>query len=281
MAAAANLGAIHALAPVECSAVGGCAYLRTLSTIEHIAGFERSARSYGAAASRCRRLGCWAASHDEAPTAVRSGGGAAEPVPFPRTRSTSEAEAKAATESSGQTITFSRSSLIDIVSDQAGNFVERRALKLESLPESGDSIGHLYRYWRDLRALTECSLANIDTVHLSRAGVIGSIHLVDVSSSDPGEFSFDLLGYAVPLRNLEKPCAHPVAIYADVTLRDYNTVRLTAAPRLHKMRCRLGDTMHHYTRLILPFFNAQGAVERLLVAIRQEPGNNIQVEAGD
>ena len=39
-----------------------------------------------------------------------------------------------------------------------------------------------------------------------------------------------------------------------------------------RIRCRLGDTSHHYTRLILPFLDERGSVIRLLVAIRQEPG---------
>src|SRR5579864_5664944 len=65
-------------ATVTCVADGGCSYLRALSTIEHLAGFEQTAKSYAAAAQRCQRNGCWAA--------TANGGamlhGAAAPIPL-------------------------------------------------------------------------------------------------------------------------------------------------------------------------------------------------------
>jgi hypothetical protein len=38
-----------------------------------------------------------------------------------------------------------------------------------------------------------------------RAGIIGRLHIVDVSSADPEDFRFELLGYGVPLGAYEKP----------------------------------------------------------------------------
>jgi hypothetical protein len=107
------------------------------------------------------------------------------------------------------------------------------------------------------------------------------LHVVDVSSSDPAEFRFDLFGYAVPLGRPERPRTLPVQIYADTTIRDYNTVRLTGVPRLQRVRARLGGTGHHYTRLILPFMDPKGGVARLLVAIRQEPGSGVKIETAN
>jgi hypothetical protein len=102
-----------------------------------------------------------------------------------------------------------------------------------------------------------------------------------VSSGDPDDFRFDLAGYAVPMGYYEKPRAFPIKIYADATLRDYNTARLTAAPRVHRVRCRLDGINHHYTRLMLPLLNSDGRVGNLLVAIRLEPGEGIRMEPGD
>ena len=263
------------ITPVTCVADGGCSYLRALSTIEHIAGFEHTARNYAAAAARCQRNGCWAASaHGTHGAALH----AAAPIPL-------HAERKAAVytpalDRMAQTIPFVRSRLLDVVTDNEGNNIERRPVKLDTLPGRDDPLGYLYEYWRGLRSETGCQFSNIDTVHLVRAGIIGKLHIIDVADSDPGEFRFELSGYAVPLSRYEKPRAFPIGIYADTTLRDYNTVRLTAAPALHRIRCRLGDTSHHYTRLILPFLDERGSVIRLLVAIRQEPGNGRKVEAG-
>ena len=263
------------LAPVTCVADGGCSYLRALSTIEHIAGFEHTARNYAAAAARCQRNGCWAASANGTHGAARH---AAAPIPLNAARKA--AIYTPALERMAQTIPFVRSRLLDVVTDSSGNYIERRPVKLDTLPGQDDPLGYLYQYWRGLRSETSCQFSNIDSVHLVRAGIIGKLHIIDVADSDPGEFRFELSGYAVPLSRYEKPRAFPIGIYADTTLRDYNTVRLTGAPALHRIRCRLGDTSHHYTRLILPFLDDGGSVTRLLVAIRQEAGNGRKVEAG-
>lgn len=263
------------LTPVACVADGGCSYLRALSTIEHIAGFEHTARNYAAAAARCQQHGCWAAS------AHGTHGGAlnaAAPIPLQSVRKA--AIYTPALDRMAQTIPFERSRLLDFVTDAEGNYIERRPLRLDTLPGRDDPLGYLYQYWRGLRSDTGCQFSDIDTVHLVRAGIIGKLHIIDVTDSDPGEFRFQLFGYAVPLRRYEKPRAHPVKIYGDSVLRDYNTVRLTGVPRLQRIRGRLRDVSHHYTRLILPFLDAHGRVTHLAVAIRQEPGDATKVEAG-
>jgi hypothetical protein len=273
MASQAPIRIFGARAEVACVAAAGCRYLRALSMIERIAGFEHTARSYAAAATRCRDEGCSAANEVDAAAAS-----APTPIPLASVRRPASESEPSSTARTGQMFPFSRSALIDIATDQNGNYVERRALKLESLPVRGDPLGYLYRYWLDLRSASALQFSNIDTVHLARAGVIGKLHVVDVNSSDPQDFTFELFGYAVPLNRYEKPRAIPVPIYADTTMRDYNTVRLTAKPCLHRIRCRIGDTSHHYTRLILPFLGKGGRVTRLAVAIRQEPGSGVKVE---
>ena len=65
---------------VACAVADGCGYLRALATIEHLAGFERTARSYAAAAARCRDQGCWAAKSIGAKAMPRCAGTAATPV---------------------------------------------------------------------------------------------------------------------------------------------------------------------------------------------------------
>jgi hypothetical protein len=276
MTARASHSLSEPAAPVTCVADGGCSYLRALSTIEHIAGFEHTARNYAAAAARCQRNGCWAASANG-----QAHGGAAHsgatPIPLSAMR---RPVLYAPIERMAQTIPFERSRLLDLVTDAEGNYIERRALKLDTLPGRNDPLGYLYQYWRGLRSETGCQFSNIDTVHLVRAGIIGKLHIIDVADSDPSEFRFELFGYAVPLGRYEKPRSHPVAIYGDSVLRDYNTVRLTGVPRLQRIRGRLRDVSHHYTRLILPFMDVHDRVTHLAVAIRQEPGDATKVETG-
>lgn len=272
-----NRATPHSVEASPPAPVVGCGYLRTLSTIERLAGFDQTAHSYATAASRCRRFGCWAAERG-VPCRLPLDAGEDAPLTLDFVRPRTPG---ACSHAAGATapIPFIRSAMVDIVADGEGNYVERRSLKLTTLPERGDALGYLYKYWSGLRAETECGFSNIDTVHLMRAGIIGNMHVVDVSSADPLDFRFDLAGYAIPLGQFEKPRALPVSIYADTTMRDYNTVRLTGAPRLQRVRARLGGTAHHYTRLILPFFDTSGSVARLLIAIRQERGNGIEVKA--
>jgi hypothetical protein len=58
MAATAPANIAPAQAGVACAAGDGCSYLRELSAIEHIAGFEHTACRYAAAAAVCRDRGC-------------------------------------------------------------------------------------------------------------------------------------------------------------------------------------------------------------------------------
>lgn len=262
---------------MACTEADGCSYLRALSTIEQIAGFEHTARNYAVAASRCLEHGCRARSKPGVDVLT-----AAPPAPIPlRTAACRPSPRISVFERQAEPVPFIRSNLIDVISDRCGNYVERRALKLGNLPASGDPLGGLYRYWSDLRAAGACQFSSIDTVPLTRSGILGKLHVVDVSTGDPDEFRYELFGYDIPIGYYESPRAYPVAIMADSVLRDYNTVRVTAAPRLHRIRCRVGGTSHHYTRLILPFLDKRTRVARLLVAIREEAGNGVAVESGN
>lgn len=277
MVAQAPLSIAPATAPatpeVACTAGDGCSYLQALSTIERIAGFEHAARRYAAAAVRCRAEGC----PGDAPKAKAPAVTAVAALPLKVVAGARSFGVRTSGAGAGTPIPFSRTDRIDALSDGEGNFIERRPLKPDALPVTADGLGYLYRYWAGLRGAGALQFSSIDTVHLTRAGVIGSMHVVDVSGGDPDDFRFDLVGYTVPIGRYEKPRALPVSIYAQSTMLDYNTVRMTAAPRLHHVRCHLDRTSYHYTRLILPFLDADGLVDRLLVAIRKEPGDGTKL----
>jgi hypothetical protein len=269
---------------LELGAVGALAgavprdrrYLHALATIEQIAGFEHTAKSYAEAARSIV---------PDAPETVHqradlssSPSGAAVPILLRAPRSPRGTRPEMV--GTALPLPFKRSALVDGVGDSQGNYVERRTLALESLPVRADTLGYLYRYWRDLRTQTNCGFNDVDSVHLARAGIIGKLHILNVTSSDPAEFRYELFGYAVPVPQYPTPKAHPIGIWVDSLLRDYNTVRLSGVPRLHRVRSRLNGTSYHYTRLILPFLDKRHRVNRLAVAIRQEPGDGVNAEAG-
>jgi hypothetical protein len=170
-----------------------------------------------------------------------------------------------------------RSDVADVATDNEGNFVERRGLKVSSLDPT-DPLGYMYDYWCWLRSMTGCQLSNIDTAHLMRAGIVGTLHVVNVEGGDPDDFRFELLGFRVPIERLERPRQFGCAVYADSVLHDYNTVRLTAAPRLQRVRTQVGSAYYNYRRLIVPLLDKRRRVSRLLVGFQQEPGDSTTVK---
>jgi hypothetical protein len=260
---------------LRCNVDGGCRYLNELSKLEQLVGCDATAKFYARMAGRCSQQGCWALLLHlrEAARQERH-----QPSRFPLKAHEPGSKGKVAGRKRrrDEIASVVRSDVADIVSDDAGDFVERRALKIVSL-DATQPLGYLYDYWRWLHSMTRCQLSNVDTVHLMRAGIIGNLHVVNVESSDPDDFRFELAGYQIPLPFCEKPRDFQ-PIYATSVLHDYNDARLTAAPRLQRVRTRLGRVFHHYTRLILPLYDSQRRVSRLLIGIRQEPDNATIVE---
>lgn len=240
---------------LQCDVDGGCRYLDELSKLERLVGRHATAKFYRRMAERCAQQGCWALLLHLNEVALQPTGKG----PVSKRRS-------------AEILALVRSDVADVASDDAGNFVERRMQKIDALNPT-EPLGYLYDYWRWLRSMTRCQLSNIDTMHLMRSGIVGNLHVVNVESSDPDDFRFELAGYHVPLPPCEKPRSFQVPVYAASVLRDYNTARLTAAPTLQRVRSCLGTTFHHYTRLILPLFDSHRRVSRLLVGIRPERDN--------
>jgi len=173
-------------------------------------------------------------------------------------------------------VEFTRYTAIDVTADDRGNQIERRALSFNTL-KPASSLDDLFQYWQWLSSATDRRLTDLDVVQLMRTRIIGRLHLVDVGSSDPADFRFDLVGEAIPLKLPARPSTLPVAIYADATMRDYNTVRLTDAPRLQRIRGRMEGTGYHYIRLILPLLDKRRRVSHLAVAIERGPGDGMSL----
>jgi hypothetical protein len=259
-----------------CDVDGSCRYLRDLSRLEHLIGCDPTAKFYERIADRCPQGGCWALllhlREIASPHAARR-----SKFPLKAARPVPEARASKAKGRAGEVIPFVRSDVADVVTDNEGNFVERRGLKIGSLDPT-EPLGYMYDYWRWLRGMTGCQLSNVDTAHLMRAGIVGTLHVVNVESSDPDDFRFELFGFRVPLEHVEKPRQIGYDVYVDSVLRDYNTVRLTAAPRLQRVRTQLGPAYYNYRRLIVPLLDKRRRVSRLLVGFQLEPGDGTIVK---
>ena len=174
-------------------------------------------------------------------------------------------------------VPFSRASAVDILADSDGNRVEQRQLDTRTL-KAPESLGYLYDYWRFLRGSTPCRVTDVDTFQVMRSGAVGRLHVVDVTSNDPDDFRYEIFAYALPTSRIERPKSFPIKIYADNAIRNYNTVRLTAVPRLQRIHARLSTVRYHYTRLILPFLDGNRNVSHLIVAIRREAGDGMRFD---
>lgn len=252
----------------RCSRNGDCLCLRALATLGRLTGRDTTARVFEEWAARCGRE-----RNGDDPGIGPTGAVSVPPAPI---LLSPQPQRRWPVLGDTAPIAFSSSRSIDILADARGNRVERRTLKVEEVRGSA-ALADVYRCWRELRRGTPCRFSDLDPTPLVQAGIIGLLHVVDVGSNAPGDFRYELLGYDVPLTIPTVPSEMPIAIYAETTLRDYNTVRLTGVPRLQRIRALLDGTGYHYTRLILPFSNEDRRVSHLAVAIAREPGDGVRL----
>jgi hypothetical protein len=250
-----------------------CRYLATVSKLERLAGFDLTAEVFATAAIECPRQGCRFGPLCRAPDARQE---PQHPDPVTALAFSPPPAGYRRAWGGAEPVAFARSTAIDVVSDEQGNFVERRTLKFDVL-KAASSLDYVFQYWQWLRGATPCRLSDLDVTQIIRAGIIGRLHVVDVRSSDPGDFRYELAGDVMPFKAPPGPSTLPVAIYAETTTRDYNTVRLTGGPRLQRVRGRLEGVCYHYTRLILPFLDKNRRVSHLAVAVEQEPGDGMRL----
>jgi hypothetical protein len=170
------------------------------------------------------------------------------------------------------------------VRDDQGNFVERSAVHTDVAMARGGSLADLLQYWRALKGGARFPFfGDIDPVRLAQLGVLGRLHVLNAANPDPALIRFDLYGNKVPLDNgrIYTGLAirdHPIRIHAETVAEDYDLVRQSAEPHYFRVRKRLGGVGYRYARLVLPFSDGGGRVDRLMVAIRPEPDDGFALD---
>ena len=168
-----------------------------------------------------------------------------------------------------------------VAKDEAGNFIERHLVHTDVAMARGGELADVLSYWRALKGKDDVpSFGDIDPVRLAQLGVLGRLHVLNASNPDPTLIRFDLYGNRVPLDNGRIYTglaigAHPVRIQAETVAADYDLVRQSAEPRYFRVRKRLGGVGYRYARLVLPFSDGDGRVDRLMVAVRPEPDDGL------
>ena len=255
--------------------------LHTIVELERLLGFAAGARAMLRAIERCHgTAGC------ASPYACMERAAAVTPAgaKLATLRAANGGTACAAPKRSASVIQLRPALAGQVVSDDRGNFIERRMVRTDVVRDRGDNIAGLLSYWSALKAEDRVpSFADLDPVRLAQLGLLGRLHVLNAENPDPLLMRFDLYGNKVPLDNgrIYTGLAigdHPVRIQAETVAADYDTVRRAAEPHYFRVRKQLGGIGYRYARLILPFSTGEGRVDRLLVAVRPEPDDGLPLD---
>jgi hypothetical protein len=175
---------------LRCNVDGGCRYLSELSKLERLIGCEATAKFYERMADRCAQQGCWAL--------LLHLGEVARPERRPPSRFPSRAQQPRSKSRvadgkgrSAEVTPLVCSDVADIVSDDSGNFVDRRLLKISTLDPTFP-VANLRRE-RVTRLQYRASHFGAETAarpHASRSGV-SPLH-----STDPSALRFAAAGFS-------------------------------------------------------------------------------------
>jgi hypothetical protein len=261
--------------------------LHTIAELERLLGFGAGARVIARAVEDCHRSpGRCASSYACAERLVAvGGGGQAKLATLTRAMAPERETVPAAPRRSAEILQLRTAAPAQVVTDQSGNFIERRSVTTDVVRARGDSIADLLSYWTALKGEDRIPhFADIDPVRLAQLGLLGRLHVLNADNADPLLMRFDLYGNKVPLDSgrIYTGLAigdHPVRIQSETVAADYDTVRKTAEPHYFRVRKQLGGVGYRYARLILPFSAGEsGRVDRLVVAVRPEPDDGLPLD---
>lgn len=261
--------------------------LHTIAQLERLLGFDAGAQVIARAIEQCHRAPDSCASPYAC--AERFAGAAGMPGGAAVALSRLSAAAAAPPSIPAEPI-FRTAEIVQlhaaarIARDDLGNFVERRLVHTDVALARGGSLADVLQYWQALKGNGKVpSFGDIDPVRLAQLGVLGRLHVLNAANPDPSQIRFDLYGNKVPLDNgrIYTGLAigdHPVRIHAETVAADYDLVRQSAEPHYFRIRKRLGGVGYRYARLVLPFSDGNGRVDRLMVAVRPEPDDGLALD---
>jgi hypothetical protein len=154
---------------------------------------------------------------------------------------------------------------------EGSDLVERRFQSLTDLDEGKDApLARLVRFWFSLPR-PHGILPNVDDVglmELTRLGVLGWFHVVDVHHDDPSKFSYDVFalrgsgGYAgirlsdIGSKALQRALEH-----------DLQIAKTNKFPLFQGVQANLASHSRAYRRISLPLASGDHDVTHLLVGV--------------
>ena len=164
---------------------------------------------------------------------------------------------------------------------EAPDVVKRRAVPIKDIAKEDDKLLHVYRYW-DAKRKSGLLPARRDIDIVELRPVVGTTHIIDVASKDPGKYKFRLYGTGV--RQVEQKLPSQFLLeslksraYRDALKEDYSAVVFSGSPAYHQVVAMLDYVTYSYSRLILPLAEDGREVNMLMVCINARKFNDFKL----
>lgn len=156
----------------------------------------------------------------------------------------------------------------------SGELVERRVCSLTELDESKDApLARLVRFWFTLPRMHGVlpDIDDIGLMELTKLGVLGWFHIVDVHDDDPSHFCYDIFalrgagGYpGIRIRDIGSKALQR-ALEHDLVMAKSNRF-----PLFQGVHADLSSHCRDYRRISLPLASGGNDVTHLLVGVHFE-----------
>lgn len=152
----------------------------------------------------------------------------------------------------------------------------RTEVAIQGLDRFDPELMKLFLVWKHARENSPASLPRREDLGpevLARIGMIGRIHMVDVSSMDPARFRYRLYGTTVAQMKSHDHTGlmlgdFPNRLHVSTLMEDYNTAKVTGVPLVQKVDAMFDFSRRDYKRLILPLVDGPSDTpNRLLVGV--------------
>lgn len=159
--------------------------------------------------------------------------------------------------------------MIDLERD-AEELVERRVCPLIELDETKDvPLGRLVRYWFSLPRAHGVvpNIEHIGLMDMTRLGVLGWFHVIDVQDDDPEHFAYRICALHTIGHQGLRLAEVPSNVYRSSLEKDYYLAKTNRFPLFQHVATTLRGHSRTYRRVTLPLSDNTNDVSHLLVGV--------------
>jgi predicted DNA-binding ribbon-helix-helix protein len=150
------------------------------------------------------------------------------------------------------------------------DYVIRNDMELGAVHQENPGLSFLLAYWRALGGGQPPLSSSLELSPLDRVDFLRWIHVIDVSAADPDDFRN--LRQAPATVIYKRPDQTPLramgkSLYVQSLKADYSAVKWTRRPSFQRVAVKSPEGSIRYHRLILPWAQRDGTVDRLVVGV--------------